>query len=71
MYKKMMLLALALVAAAASFMTPRAEASGTHACPRCTTYPDGSQCCVSCVCNSSGIPIACTNNYCPPAGGLE
>ncbi|HEY0510278.1 MAG TPA: hypothetical protein VGH73_00140 [Thermoanaerobaculia bacterium] len=69
MRKKMLLLALSLAAAAASLTTPSAVAGGTHACPRCTTYADGSQCCVSCVCNSSGFPIACTNNYCPPAGG--
>ena len=68
MRKRMLFLALALTALA-SLPLRRAEAGGTHACPRCTTYPDGSQCCVSCVCNSSGIPIACTNNYCPPAGG--
>jgi membrane protease subunit (stomatin/prohibitin family) len=69
MRKKMLLLALSLAAAAASLTAPSAVASGTHSCPRCTTYADGSQCCVSCICNSSGFPIACTNNFCPPAGG--
>lgn len=37
-------------------------------CPQCTTYSDGSQCCVSCWCDGSGMPVACTNNYCPPPG---
>ena len=65
MRKKLLFLTLALTTAALSLPAPRAEAGGTHACPRCKTYPDGSQCCVSCVCGSNGIPIACTNNYCP------
>jgi hypothetical protein len=65
MRKKMLLLILALAAAAGALGAPRAEAGGNHACPRCKTYPDGSQCCVSCVCNSAGIPIACTQNFCP------
>ena len=69
MRKKMLILALSLTAAALSFPAPRAEAGGTYPCPRCTTYSNGSQCCVSCVCNSSGFPIACTDNYCPPEGG--
>jgi hypothetical protein len=38
-------------------------------CPQCTTYSDGSQCCVSCWCDGTGMPVACTNNYCPPEGG--
>jgi hypothetical protein len=69
MRKKMLLLALALLALAGSLTG--VEAAGTHSCPRCTTYPNGSQCCVSCICNGAGIPIACTNNYCPPAGGID
>lgn len=69
MRKKMLLLALSLATLAGSLSASRAVAGGTHACPRCTTYPDGSQCCVSCICNSAGFPIACTNNFCPPAGG--
>jgi hypothetical protein len=69
MRKKMLFLALSLAMLAGSLSASRAVAGGTHACPICTTYADGSQCCVSCVCDSSGIPIACTNNYCPPAGG--
>ena len=70
MRKKMLFLALALAAAAAS-LTPRAEAVGTHPCPQCVTYSDGSQCCVSCSCNSNNIPIWCTDNYCPPEGGIN
>ncbi|HEX3554462.1 MAG TPA: hypothetical protein VIA62_14660 [Thermoanaerobaculia bacterium] len=66
MRKKMLLLTLSLLALAGALATPRAEAGGNHACPRCTTYADGSQCCVSCVCNSAGFPIACTQNACPP-----
>lgn len=71
MRKKMLFLALAVAAVASSLSTSRAVAAGTHACPICTTYSDGSQCCVSCVCNGSGVPIACTNNYCPPEGGTD
>jgi hypothetical protein len=70
MRKKMLFLALALAAAAASF-TPRAEAVGNHACPQCVTYSDGSQCCVSCLCNSHNVAIWCTDNYCPPEGGIN
>ena len=71
MRKKMLFLTLALAATAASLTTPRATASTTHSCTFCTTYADGSQCCRSCVCNSSGLPIACTQNFCPPAGGVD
>ncbi len=71
MRKKMLLLTLSLLALAGALSTSRAEAGGTHACPRCTTYPDGSKCCVSCICDASGRPVACTQNFCPPAGGLE
>jgi hypothetical protein len=67
MRKKMLFLALALAAAASS--TVRAESGGTHACPICTVYADGSQCCVSCICDASGRRIACTNHFCPPASG--
>jgi hypothetical protein len=69
MRRKLMFLALALTAAAVSLPTPRAEAASGYSCPRCVTYADGSQCCVSCWCNGSGVPVACTDNYCPPAGG--
>jgi hypothetical protein len=71
MRKKMLLLAMSLAALAGSLSVSRATAGGTHACPRCTTYADGSQCCVSCVCDASNHILACTNNYCPPAGGLD
>ncbi len=70
MRKKMLFLALALAATAGSLTTSRAVAAGTHGCSFCTTYPDGSQCCRSCVCGANGIPIACTQVYCPPAGGV-
>ena len=68
MRKKMLFLALALTAFAAS-TSARAAAPAYHACPQCTTYADGSQCCISCICNSQGFTIACTDNFCPPADG--
>ena len=65
MRKKLMLLAL-LLASVAGFSNPRADAAaGSHSCSSCTTYPDGSTCCVSCWCDSSGGVIACTDNFCP------
>jgi hypothetical protein len=72
MRKKMLLLAMSLAMLAGSLSTPRAAvAGGTHSCPICTTYADGSQCCVSCICDASGRRIACTTHYCPPAGGID
>lgn len=72
MRKTMLLLALSLAALAASLPAPRAEAGGTRNCPRCITYSDGSRCCVSCICDATtGIPISCTNNNCPPEGGTD
>jgi len=71
MRKKMLLLALSLAALAGSLSASRAAAGGTYSCPICTTYSNGSQCCVSCVCDAAGHRIACTNNYCPPEGGLD
>lgn len=65
MRKKLLLLALSLTALAGS-LSYRAEAAGTHSCPICVTYSDGSQCCRSCVCNDRNIPIACTQHFCPP-----
>jgi hypothetical protein len=68
MRKKMLLLALTL-AATASLTTPRAQAgplSGGgpfHACPMCTTFSDGSQCCITCQCNDSGVTV-CPLNAC-------
>jgi hypothetical protein len=70
MRKKMMFLALALAATAASLTAPRAFA-GTYSCPICTTYSDGSQCCVSCFCDGTGRIVACTDHYCPPEGDLN
>jgi hypothetical protein len=67
MRKKMLFLVFALLLTSLSVL----RADGTHACPRCTTYPDGSKCCVSCICDSCGIPIACTDNYCPPPDGTD
>jgi hypothetical protein len=55
MRKKMLLLTLALAAAAASLTVPSAQATGTHSCRFG---------CRSCICDASGIPIACTNVYC-------
>ena len=56
MRKKMMFLAVTLALAAVGTVTvPVAEA--IHLCPpppNCVTYPDGSQCCRSCVCTASG-----------------
>ncbi|HEX4965194.1 MAG TPA: hypothetical protein VF173_30575 [Thermoanaerobaculia bacterium] len=69
MRKKMLFLALAMAAAAGALSAPRATAEGGFGCPICTTYADGSQCCVSCWCDGNGVPIACTNHYCPPADG--
>jgi len=63
MRKRLLLLTLALMAVAGAFYRP-AEAAG-HACPACTTYPDGSQCCVSCWCDGSGRVVWCTDNFCP------
>ena len=71
MRKKMLLLALSLAALAGSLSASRAAAGGTHACPICTTYSDGSQCCVSCVCDANNHILACTDHYCPPEGGLN
>jgi hypothetical protein len=68
MRKKMLFLALALAAVTSSLTTVRAQAGGTHACPICTIYADGSQCCVSCICIGDRV-IACAQNYCPPADG--
>jgi recombinational DNA repair protein RecR len=69
MRKKMLFLALALTATA-SLTTPLTAAATTyHSCPICTTYSDGSQCCVGCICDNTGRLVACTDHYCPPEGG--
>jgi hypothetical protein len=62
----LLVLSLTLLAAIAGTF---AQADETTACPICTTYENGSQCCVSCICDASGQRIACTNHFCPPAGG--
>ena len=72
MSKKALLLVLTLATLAVALVGPLAEAaSGSHFCPQCTTYPNGSQCCVSCWCDASGRLLACTDHYCPPAGGID
>jgi hypothetical protein len=72
MRTKMLFLTLALAATAASLTAPRAVAGSTYACPQCTTYADGTQCCVSCICSTTSRVIACTDNFCAPAdGGLN
>lgn len=68
MRKKMLFLALALTITA-SLTAPRTAAAGYYSCPICTTYSDGSQCCVSCICNGLGQTVACTDHYCPPEEG--
>lgn len=66
MRKKALPLVLVLAAAAAALLVPpRLAASGS--CLICTTYADGSKCCVDCICNAAGRIIACTENFCPPA----
>ena len=70
MRKKMLFLALAL-AATASLTTPLTAAPTYHSCPICTTYSNGSQCCVSCICDSKNHIVACTDHYCPPEGGID
>jgi hypothetical protein len=74
MRKKLLFLALAL-AATASVAAPRAQASligggPYHSCPVCTTYPDGSQCCITCQCGVNGTPVICPDIGCAPVGGL-
>ena len=69
MTKRVLLLILRLTALAGALVGPLAEADGSHSCPICTTYGDGSQCCVPCWCDGSGQIVACTNLFCPPAGG--
>jgi hypothetical protein len=69
MRKKMLLLTLALVATV-SLATARTGTATTYvSCPICTTYSDGSQCCVPCTCDDKGHRLACTNVYCPPDDG--
>ena len=70
----MLLLTLGLAATAASLNVPGAQAGliggggPFHACPQCTTSPDGSQCCIQCECGVNGTPMICPENGC--AGDL-
>jgi hypothetical protein len=71
MRKKLLLLTFLLAATAASLTAPRAQAfpSGGgpyHSCPMCTTYADGSQCCVPCQCGANGFPVVCSDLACAP-----
>jgi hypothetical protein len=74
MRKNMLLLALAL-AATASLTAPSAQAGFLpgggpyHSCPVCTTYSDGSQCCITCQCNDSGVML-CPMIGCAPVSEL-
>ena len=68
MRKKLLLLVLSLAALAGS-LTAYADNGGTHSCPICTIYSNGSQCCVPCICDSNNVPLACTDLYCPPEDG--
>jgi hypothetical protein len=76
MSKRLLLLTFALTATAASVLAPRAQASliggggPYHACPVCTTYPDGSQCCINCQCGVNGTPVICPENACVPVSQL-
>src|SRR4051794_13154193 len=74
MRKKLLFLTLALAATAASIAAPRAQASligggPYHACPVCTTYEDGSQCCITCQCGVNGTPVICPDIGCAPGLG--
>ena len=68
MRKKMLIISLGLASTAASLTAPRAQAGFLggggpyHACPQCTTFPDGSQCCIPCQCNDGGVML------CPDIG---
>jgi hypothetical protein len=58
----MLFLALALAATAASLTAPSAQAfpgggGPFHSCQICTTYENGSQCCITCQCNDSGAML--------------
>lgn len=61
---KMLLLAL-LLASIAGLTSPSADAASNQSCSSCTTYPDGSSCCVSCMCDGYGRVLWCTDNFCP------
>jgi hypothetical protein len=77
MSKRLLLLAFALTATAASVLAPRAQASliggggPYHSCPMCTSFPDGSQCCINCLCSADGNVMICPENGCASVGGLN
>jgi hypothetical protein len=75
MRKKMLFLALALAATAATLAAPRAQAlppfgGPYHSCPMCTTFPDGSQCCITCLCSDNGSVTLCPDIACVPVSDL-
>lgn len=55
MRQKLMLLVLSLAAVTAALAAPLAQAADTHPCRFG---------CRSCICDASGVPIACTNVFC-------
>jgi hypothetical protein len=65
MRKKLLLLAALTLATAASLTAPQAQAAllggggPYHACPMCTTFPDGTQCCITCQCSADGNVTIC------------
>ena len=67
MRKKMMMLMVAVAALIGALATGPSAAVGGVCKPHCTTYSDGSQCCVPCW--GTWPNCACTNVYCPPEGG--
>ena len=69
MRKKMLLLPIAAAALIGALATPPSSAVGGVCEPRCIYYSDGSKCCVSCF--GTWPNCGCTNNYCPPEGGLN
>ncbi len=69
MRKKMLLLSIAVAALIGALTTPPSLAVGGVCKPQCTYYSDGSQCCVSCW--GTWPNCGCTNNYCPPEGGIN
>jgi hypothetical protein len=74
MRKKMLFLALAL--AATTLAAPRAQAGRLpgggpyHSCPMCTTFPDGAQCCITCLCSDNGSVTICPDIACVPVSDL-
>ena len=54
MRKKMMLLVLSFAMLAGALATAPVQADDGYYCPRCTTFSDGSQCCIPCWCYPDG-----------------